>query len=287
MLYGTFCMEGGYDNHWFPEERASVDQPMVTLYKYQPPLFNPRLKWPNARQLKAAEAGDYSKIPPFPSFEASEGSSWELHAESVEEFLVNLTNGDWATGGSIFAILEILTRGIENIVAVIPSEMIIQGYPIPPTFVMNKSASGVQAGQENCSGRTPFGAHAKNMFSQRDLQGRRFWVTLINFTDEEDIHSGQHWALGIFDRRSGVFYFLDPINGGRQERAKATGLMWRNFLGSLQLPYHFLVVAPDISNQRDGYECGYIACFNMVLMFRCLIGMNVVEHAKALTCRPF
>ncbi len=285
MEYGMFCMEGGYGAHWFPEETRHVDQSIKDLYNVQPPLFYPRLSWP--RKAVDTTDGEYTGDSPFIGFDPDEGSTWGLHLADVHSFLEGLAKEEWATGGDIFAILKIVTRGIENAVAVIPTEMIIRGYPEPAPFVMKEDRGCVQKGQENVPGMPPFGPRARRMFGTRELQGRRFWVTLINYTDEEDGGQGKHWAIGIFDRRPGVFYFYDPISGGRTERAKAAGLMWRNYLGALHLPYTFLVVSPDISSQRKGYECGYLACFNAILMLRCLVGQELNTYAMQSTTKCF
>lgn len=93
----------------------------------------------------------------------------------------------------------------------------------------------------------------------------------------------KHWSLGLFDRRTGVLWFLDSMAGNRKARAKAVGLMWRLFLDNIGLPFNFLLVVPEVTPQDDGWSCGYITLVNALLMIRGCVGQSLRDMTE--TCR--
>lgn len=87
----------------------------------------------------------------------------------------------------MLAMLRVITRGLEDIVAVVPSEMTIQGDVAPKVFTKKSNDVGIGEEQECVGGIPPLRGTAHNAFFTRSLHGRRFWVFLINFSAEEDL----------------------------------------------------------------------------------------------------
>lgn len=92
----------------------------------------------------------------------------------------------------MLAMLQIMTRGLGDIVAVVLSEMIIQGNVAPKVFTNKSEDMGTDEDQERVGGVQPLGGTAYNAFFTRSLHGRRFWVFLINFSAQENIYEGKH-----------------------------------------------------------------------------------------------
>ncbi|OAA60893.1 hypothetical protein LEL_10772 [Akanthomyces lecanii RCEF 1005] len=143
------------------------------------------------------------------------------------------------------------------------------------------------------SAKKPPNARDASFDDYNDL-GRIGWF--IGHSDEWPMHvlhvhsffyrlREREWATrgGLFDRRTGVLWFLDSMAGNRKACAKAVGLLWRLFLDNIGLPFNFLLVVPEVTPQDDGWSCGYITLVNALLMIRGCVGQSLRDMTE--TCR--
>lgn len=245
-------------------EKLAVDQDLQTLYKSQPVWFHPRRQWPQraktnvpigvktAPEIKAAYA---DVIRPEDITE----DEWGLHQKHIHEFLVTSNKEAWAEADSLHAMLRIITRGLDHIVAIGHYEMKL----ITPGRRGTLSESSFL---EGFGGLTP-----ANSIFKTHTHGKRLYANFV--------HVDNHWVSIVWDKRYGQLYYFDSWETERLGRAEIVRIAWKRFLKEAGYPGAFDLCVAPYTQQPSESECGYLALFALLTTLRGLVGCQISDRA--------
>ncbi|KAL6891921.1 hypothetical protein GGI43DRAFT_425213 [Trichoderma evansii] len=254
------------DRPFFEEsEKVLVDRDLQDLYKRQPAWFHPRRIWPEhprkevpfeaktTAEIKSAYAG----IPRPPDIAEDE---WDLHVKHVHGFLITSNKEEWADADGLHAMLRIVIRGLDQIIAIGHFEMKID---VPE----QEDKASEMLLPDGFGGLTPaistFKAHT---------QGKRLYANFV--------HMNEHWTSIIWDKRYGQLYYFDSLEQGRASRIKMIRLAWKRFLREAGYPEPFDLCVVPYTKQPSSNECGYLALFGLLTTLRGLVGCQIAGHTS-------
>ncbi|POR31433.1 Uncharacterized protein TPAR_08357 [Tolypocladium paradoxum] len=262
------------------DEEPYVNKPMDELYGSQPCWFHLRRNWPSKPgqtaeiELDPDEAlGVYATVSPMPDFPST--WDWSVQLGDVHTFLVEACSHSWMSMFAGTAMLKILTRGIQNVVAISDTPlrvMVDKNFePIP----MSEEEYATQkhffpAGYRVLEGHfgligTPDNIHEK--FYQR-----RLYAGLIDYQTGPTCER-IHWGSFVWDRQSGYLIVFDAWEHKQPERLRAFLLLWRQMLYRINYPYTFSFLLIPATAQRRSWESGYLALTALHHLLRGMVGL--------------
>lgn len=241
-------LDGGCGNFFAAAETQSVVRGLRGLYQTQPPWIIPRRHWPDTSsdQLNFSSDPSSDELRAHVTTAQSLASAGQLeHTVECLRMLICMdakspnSNPKWLSNFAMQEYLNIISRGISNVVAFIPYE--------------------INLGRED-----PVWQIRKPDDFHHFAQNRRFVAGIIYFPG--------HWTSFIFDRVGGTLYHCDSHKPGREERFKKLTAFWEDRLTLLDMPYSFNAVQVPCTAQPECWECGYIALTFLHHTLRGLVG---------------
>ncbi|RFU77559.1 hypothetical protein TARUN_4675 [Trichoderma arundinaceum] len=241
------------------DEREFVDKELAEIYRDQPPWIYPRTVWPTSLKTgypPSDASGDqlialYADVRRFPDIPETD---WPSHVKQVHAFLVDSGKEERAASDNLQAMLRIVVRGIDHIVA-------IGHYHLT-----------APEGRTRRSGEVPqdglhYGLSPGPEIFKTLTKNKRLFANFIFFE--------AHWAAIIWDRRFGQLYYFDSAEEQRIERATRAVRLWRSLLRAAGYADSFDLCIVPCTAQPGIDECGYLALFWLMATLRGLVGQQI------------
>jgi hypothetical protein len=285
--------EGGISHFMAPEER-NRGAPSQVLDE-QPPWIHPRKHWtsgqPSATTNWRFESDLYEKIGEpapteafthyKPTAKGPTGKDWKHACAVLIEFMGLMQNRQWLGSGQMEMMLELLRRGLENVVCVLECCLVTGKLAMNPARLSREVAEadamppGYQRASEGVKGWGFWKMRVDRAWEA--IKDHRFIAGIFHFSGP------QHWAAFVFDREAKVLVIWDSLQVGAEGRFRVACAYWREYLTTIGQPFTFQAVAVPVVWQQDGYSCGPISIWQLFMSMRGWAGARVSEFKP---CQP-
>lgn len=253
-----------------PVEIPLIQKSLVELYQNQPPIFQLRRTGFIAEDQTISDTLDTPSRHTIFQNVTSLGNSKHSHdtiVNSMIEFLMDANNRAWLRCDTMDVMLQIIIRGLEDIVSThCPYTIgVANGLPIlidiREDHEAQKKYKADQMVVENNTDQI-----SKTEWRMK-LSRKPIHAAILNFEN-------QHHTAFIWDRRHGHVYYFDSLAHGREERTHAFILFWRQRLIDHGLATGFSYISVPCTEQPSTWECGYASLSFLLYTLRGLVGFT-------------
>lgn len=161
----------------FEAESISLLERTPEVHDRSPPFWQARSHIHTKRQDSVLPRGQFANGARY------HGIQWRQHRDDIRQLLAQLYGSRWASTSSLNAYDAIVTRGLDNLAAILPGAIAVNGFREVNTWLASNTQHTrrlLPGGYEYCEGS--FG----RIFQDRQglsaaIFHRRFWASHVNF----------------------------------------------------------------------------------------------------------